>query len=167
MLDTRPACFPLTCAVFATDAGGRLSYCCSVLLGSPPGVLFCVSPLQHCQAIFIHPSAESPARTRAPHTAATKTKIKPQAGQKNDAGGATRPQLVIVCLPECGYWGAAQNAESETSCAGAVAGLVGIEGGVVSGVFNLESLGVRAPSRRPRHDKRYHEARTFAADDRE
>src|SRR5258708_23608303 len=50
---------------------------------------------------------------------------------------------------------------------GAVAGLVGIEGGVVSGVFNLESLGVRAPSRRPRHDKRYHEARTFAADDRE
>jgi hypothetical protein len=41
---------------------------------------------------------------------------------------------------------------------GAVARLVGIEGGVVSGVFNLESLGVEAPSRRPRHDKRYHEA---------
>ena len=41
---------------------------------------------------------------------------------------------------------------------GPVAGLVGIEGGVVSGVFNLESPGVRAPGRRPRHDKRYHEA---------
>jgi hypothetical protein len=42
--------------------------------------------------------------------------------------------------------------------AGAVAELVGIEGGVVSGVFNLESPGVRAPGRRPRHDEPYHEA---------
>ena len=41
---------------------------------------------------------------------------------------------------------------------GRVAGLVGIEGGVVSGVINLESLGVRAPSRRPRHENRYHDA---------
>jgi hypothetical protein len=41
---------------------------------------------------------------------------------------------------------------------GPVAGLVGIEGGVVSGVFSLESPGVRAPGRRPRHDQRYHEA---------
>ena len=40
----------------------------------------------------------------------------------------------------------------------AVAGLVGIEGGVVSGVFNLESSGVRASDWRPRHDKHYHEA---------
>jgi hypothetical protein len=36
--------------------------------------------------------------------------------------------------------------------------LVGIEGGVVSGVFNLESPGVDAPGRRPRHDEPYHEA---------
>jgi 4,5-dihydroxyphthalate decarboxylase len=35
----------------------------------------------------------------------------------------------------------------------AVAELVGIEGGVVSGVFNLESSGVEAPDWRPRHDK--------------
>ena len=41
---------------------------------------------------------------------------------------------------------------------GPVAGSVGIEGGVVSGVINLESLGVRAPSRRPRHENRYHDA---------
>jgi hypothetical protein len=41
---------------------------------------------------------------------------------------------------------------------GPVAELVGIEGGVVSGVFNLESPGVRAPGWRPRHDQRYHEA---------
>ncbi len=41
---------------------------------------------------------------------------------------------------------------------GAVAGVVGIEGGVVSGVFNLESSGVRAPDWRPRHDKHYHDA---------
>src|SRR5262249_8653495 len=43
-------------------------------------------------------------------------------------------------------------------CTGPVGGSVGIEGGVVSGVINLESLGVRAPSRRPRHENRYHDA---------
>ena len=41
---------------------------------------------------------------------------------------------------------------------GPVVGLVGIEGGVVSGVINLESSGVEAPDWRPRHDKHYHEA---------
>ena len=41
---------------------------------------------------------------------------------------------------------------------GAVAELVGIEGGVVSGVINLESSGVEAPDWRPRHDEPYHEA---------
>jgi hypothetical protein len=40
---------------------------------------------------------------------------------------------------------------------GPVAGLVGIEGGVVSEVTNLESSGVGAPDRRPRHDQQYHE----------
>jgi len=40
---------------------------------------------------------------------------------------------------------------------GPVAVLVGIEGGVVSEVINLESSGVGAPDRRPRHDQRYHE----------
>src|SRR6516225_11427936 len=42
--------------------------------------------------------------------------------------------------------------------AGPVVELVGIEGGVVSGVFNLESSGVEAPDRRPRHEEHYHEA---------
>ncbi len=42
--------------------------------------------------------------------------------------------------------------------AGPIAGLVGIEGGVVSGVFNLESSGVEASDGRPRHDEHYHEA---------
>ena len=41
---------------------------------------------------------------------------------------------------------------------GAVARLVGNEGGVVSEVINLESSGVEAPDRRPRHDEDYHEA---------
>ena len=41
---------------------------------------------------------------------------------------------------------------------GAVAELVGIEGGVVSGVINLESSGVEASDWRPRHDEPYHEA---------
>jgi hypothetical protein len=39
-----------------------------------------------------------------------------------------------------------------------VAELVGIEGGVVSGVFNLESSGVDALDWRPRHDEQYYEA---------
>jgi transposase len=42
--------------------------------------------------------------------------------------------------------------------AGAVAELVGIECGVVSGVFNLELSGIEVPDWRPRHDKHYHEA---------
>jgi hypothetical protein len=42
--------------------------------------------------------------------------------------------------------------------AGAVAELVGIEVGVVSGVMNLESSGVEAPDWRPRHDEAYHQA---------
>ena len=49
----------------------------------------------------------------------------------------------------------------QTSCTqpkGPVAGLVGIDGGVVSGVTNLESPGVRAPGRRPRHEGGYHDA---------
>jgi hypothetical protein len=41
--------------------------------------------------------------------------------------------------------------------AGAVGELVGIDGGVVSGVINLESSGVEASDWRPRHDERYHE----------
>ncbi len=39
---------------------------------------------------------------------------------------------------------------------GAVAELVGNEGGVVSGVFNLESSGVEASDWRPRYDEHYH-----------
>jgi hypothetical protein len=40
---------------------------------------------------------------------------------------------------------------------GPVAELVGIDGGVVSGVFNLESSDVGASDRRPRHEELYHE----------
>jgi hypothetical protein len=40
---------------------------------------------------------------------------------------------------------------------GPVAELVGIEGGVVSGVINLESSDVGASDRRPRHEENYHE----------
>src|SRR5450830_1892654 len=49
---------------------------------------------------------------------------------------------------------------------GSVARLVGIEGGVVSGVFNLESSGVSASDWRPRHDEHYHEAAAFAVAER-
>jgi hypothetical protein len=51
------------------------------------------------------------------------------------------------------YWECLANKIS-----GAVAGLVGNEGGVVSEVINLESSGVEAPDRRPRHDEPYHDA---------
>ena len=40
---------------------------------------------------------------------------------------------------------------------GGVAGVVGIEGGVVSGVINLESSGVGASDWRPRHEELYQE----------
>jgi hypothetical protein len=40
---------------------------------------------------------------------------------------------------------------------GAVAELVGIEVGVVSGVINLESSGVEASDWRLRHEQAYHE----------
>jgi hypothetical protein len=45
-----------------------------------------------------------------------------------------------------------------SSVIGPVAGLVGIEVGVVSGVINLESPSVEAPGRRPRHEECYQQA---------
>jgi hypothetical protein len=48
--------------------------------------------------------------------------------------------------------------EEANAASGPVARLVGIEGGVVSGVFNLESSGVEASDWRPRHDEQYYEA---------
>ena len=48
--------------------------------------------------------------------------------------------------------------KEKRSMDGAVGELVGIDGGVVSGVINLESSGVEASDWRPRHDERYHEA---------
>ena len=47
--------------------------------------------------------------------------------------------------------------EGRIAVGGPVAELVGIEGGVVSGVINLESSGVEASDWRPRHDEPYHE----------
>jgi hypothetical protein len=48
--------------------------------------------------------------------------------------------------------------DNSTAINRAVAELVGNEGGVVSGVINLESSDVEASDWRPRHDKHYHEA---------
>jgi hypothetical protein len=52
----------------------------------------------------------------------------------------------------CGY-PAPYRFEGSVGAKGAVAELVGNEGGVVSGVINLESSGVEAPDWRPRHDE--------------
>ena len=57
------------------------------------------------------------------------------------------------------------NIERGCKVDGAVAGLVGIECGVVSGVINLESSGVEASDWRLRHEQAYHEARFLAACD--
>jgi hypothetical protein len=54
-------------------------------------------------------------------------------------------------------WQSTQFGELYVIERGAVAELVGIEGGVVSGVINLESSGVEASDWRPRHDEHYHE----------
>jgi hypothetical protein len=50
------------------------------------------------------------------------------------------------------------NGRPKVGPVGAVAELVGIEVGVVSGVMNLESSGVEASDWRPCHDEQYHEA---------
>jgi hypothetical protein len=44
---------------------------------------------------------------------------------------------------------------------GAVAEVVGIWGGVVSGVFNPADSGVGAPDWRPRHDEEYHDGSSW------
>jgi hypothetical protein len=51
-----------------------------------------------------------------------------------------------------------KRAVSRLGVRGPVAGLVGIEGGVVSGVFNLESPGAEASGRRPRHEECYQQS---------
>jgi hypothetical protein len=63
-------------------------------------------------------------------------------------------KTMILSLPRDSY---TPRAVFKAFTKGPVAGLVGIEGGVVSEVINLESSGVRAPDRRPRHDQQYHE----------
>jgi hypothetical protein len=62
-----------------------------------------------------------------------------------------------VLSPERAAGSKVKNAVNNDPEAGAVAELVGIEGGVVSGVINLESSGVEASDWRPRHDEQYHQ----------
>ena len=76
-----------------------------------------------------------------------------------------KSQLVIgLTFLTLGVGGSCLSAESQKATVihagqlGPVAGLVGIDGGIVSGVTNLESPGVRAPIRRPRHEEGYHDA---------
>jgi hypothetical protein len=80
----------------------------------------------------------------------------------------------LKCRPGCstgrhaltpGYWQlnlmlASRHLRRSLRCSiwGAVAGLVGIRVGVVSGVINLESSGVEASDWRLRHEQAYHEA---------
>jgi adenylosuccinate synthase len=72
--------------------------------------------------------------------------------------------LVRVGGPNAGHWASIPKAikyvqipSGTAANPGAVAELVGIDGGVVSGVINLESSGVEASDWRPRHDERYQE----------
>ena len=74
---------------------------------------------------------------------------------------ANRPATVRVIgrgIPACCMNRPTLKLETLRNCGGAVAELVGIECGVVSGVFNLELSGIEVPDWRPRHGKHYHEA---------
>jgi hypothetical protein len=75
------------------------------------------------------------------------------------AGSAKRDSKWLGQLGTCGRSLTRRAAVRDfMSCIrrGPVAGLVGSEGGIVSGVLNLESPSVGAPGRRPRHEKCYH-----------
>ena len=67
-------------------------------------------------------------------------------------------RFAFVAIGDGGNHGCEGISVKTCSVAGAVGELVGIDGGVVSGVINLESSGVEASDWRPRHDERYHEA---------
>src|SRR3954449_9385762 len=71
--------------------------------------------------------------------------------------GATRFPLFPRGLPVVKRSQMPKNMLVTPKTTGAVSGVVGIEGGVVSGVINLESSGVEALDWRPRHDQQYHE----------
>src|SRR5437763_14872034 len=88
------------------------------------------------------------------------------------ARASERPdELTLLCGSGTHYWVCAWRCRSQPGqrcgtgglrrvllhkARGAVAGVVGIKGGVVSGVINLESPGVEVPGWRPRHEERYH-----------
>jgi hypothetical protein len=69
-----------------------------------------------------------------------------------------RPRLVLA--PNCRdvMPNGSVSSPGSSGGGGPVAGLVGIEVGVVSGVINLDSPGVEAPVRRPRHEECYQQA---------
>jgi hypothetical protein len=64
-------------------------------------------------------------------------KLHPMIGQKMTASGHMLGRAAVVSRPVAHH-----NYAIQTSLIGQVAELVGIEGGVVSGVINLESSGV-------------------------
>ena len=67
-------------------------------------------------------------------------------------------RLCAMDQPLISEWNKLRHLTWEYGSTGAVSELVGIDGGVVSGVINLESSGVEASDWRPRHEERYHEA---------
>ena len=84
----------------------------------------------------------------------TETVVKSKAAAKPELEASQRPSIAV--LPFANMSG---DSEQEWSRRG-----VGWNwGGVVSGVFNLESPGVEAPGWRPRHERRYHAFNDCAA----
>jgi hypothetical protein len=124
-------------------------------------------------------STDDPATKKSftPHAnnwrkAARSSKGKPSSGTGSGAGARRLVMAFNTCVDRhgivvagvaCSYFGSwagqkltiattnAVDRELEPSAFGAVADVVGIEGGVVSGVINLETSGVGAPDWRPRH----------------
>jgi hypothetical protein len=95
-------------------------------------------------AAIAQTSASPPATKPAPATSAT------------DSSKTSIPTQVEKWTKD--QWEAAKKEWAKDTAKGAVAELVGIEVGVVSGVMNLESSGVEASDWRLRHDQGYHEA---------
>ena len=84
-------------------------------------------------------------------------KIGFQAVQRLGKRFAFRQSRGMICSSNSAIRSKIPGSLSPSLALGAVAELVGIEGGVVSGVINLESSGVEASDWRPRHDEHYHE----------
>ena len=130
-----------------------LVYC--LFVGEPAAAMTPKALFRSCETVVAGVRIRQAAELEVPRTGTSMLVL--YVGSSKHVG-ADRPkrQAVIGCLRTREH--RASRLCADFRSLGAVAELVGIEGGVVSGVFNLESSGVEALDWRPRHDEQYHEA---------